>query len=637
MKYRLGNAENQTRMTQHKNPSQDSVNNCLADLRLTTDKRKSLNSASYWSSNVSLRSSLNQSESRKSSGQNMTGNVSQLLNFNSYTRPMTARSLPSKVPDATINNNSSSSVMNQHTGFIRSAAESNFLPISSSVRVKNPSCPSITSSSNQTTIVNVSSQNRLNLEDDLDDQYETTSQIVNYNDQGEDKTSNDGGESSDNESLVIYTPHDDSAAQNFEQPLLPPASHKSNLDYFLKCTSNPFTTKFEMMSTTTTATNEPSSIVASRSSNNFVVGGKKSSSNVNLSQSNAQLASEKVKKQDQPYGSMMDDRPSVSQLSINELQFTYSPNDFPSSSNGESDKPSSNFLRITDDLFIGNMNCLKNERKMCRLGIEYLVDMTNLRPDELTRKTLGRIPCLCQRQHSRLYLSVEIGDTNFRSLFAAFNEINKFIQRARRTSQATSTAKRVLIFSKDLLAPHLVCACAQFLMLEYEMSVDMALHVVLVQRKSNSNAAILLSKFDACYKDYLKQFESYLRHLSIPVDTADLTRFSRNDGVGLSSYQTSRSSKKYFVSDGIGSNKTTSTAVPSSSSAASSFAMRQRLLSIEKERNERRGQFYTELSKDDDQELVDDHENTLKSRQKALTTANETKKSNYHSSKLAWM
>lgn len=107
-----------------------------------------------------------------------------------------------------------------------------------------------------------------------------------------------------------------------------------------------------------------------------------------------------------------------------------------------------NFLNITNHIFIGNISCVKNERKLCRLGIEYIIDMTNMRPDDLNRQTLGKLPCLCQKQHSRLYLSVMIAETSFKSLFASFSEVNKFIQRAKKSRNEKN---KVLIFGKENL------------------------------------------------------------------------------------------------------------------------------------------------------------------------------------------
>ena len=64
---------------------------------------------------------------------------------------------------------------------------------------------------------------------------------------------------------------------------------------------------------------------------------------------------------------------------------------------------------LTDDIFLGSMRALQNERQLCRLSIDYLIDATNMRPDELARKAnIGaRLPCQCIHPHSRCTLTLE--------------------------------------------------------------------------------------------------------------------------------------------------------------------------------------------------------------------------------------
>lgn len=73
-------------------------------------------------------------------------------------------------------------------------------------------------------------------------------------------------------------------------------------------------------------------------------------------------------------------------------------------------------VRIAESVYCGNINSIRNERALCKLGIEFVVDMSNMRPDDLSRaQTLGKLPCLCKRQqHSRLYLTIEIRETSFK-------------------------------------------------------------------------------------------------------------------------------------------------------------------------------------------------------------------------------
>ena len=164
-------------------------------------------------------------------------------------------------------------------------------------------------------------------------------------------------------------------------------------------------------------------------------------------------------------------------------------------------------MSITEHIYTGSMSSIKNDRQMCRLGIEYLIDMTNMRPDDLNRQTLGKLPCLCAKQHSRLTISVTILDTSFKSLFAAFSEVNKFIQRAKKSALERN---KVLIFGKEFFSHQVICALTQYLMVDYEMSLDQALEVIF--QKYFHTKQIQIEK---CYLVYLKQLETYLQHLSI--------------------------------------------------------------------------------------------------------------------------
>lgn len=191
-----------------------------------------------------------------------------------------------------------------------------------------------------------------------------------------------------------------------------PINGKSNLDIFLDLTSNPFTTKFEIIGNQQKADEDKNLVQVfdlTPDINKCLVNVSRS---LNVTKSTDTSCVEKLKNQ--------------------------------------------NFLIITKHIYIGNIASIKNERIMCRLGIEYLIDMSNMRPDDLNQQTLGKLPCLCTKQHSRLYLSVNIFETSFKSLFAAFSEVNKFIQRAKRSSgcdgHQIERKNRVLLFGKESLS-----------------------------------------------------------------------------------------------------------------------------------------------------------------------------------------
>lgn len=150
------------------------------------------------------------------------------------------------------------------------------------------------------------------------------------------------------------------------------------------------------------------------------------------------------------------------------------------------------------------MCCIKNERKMCKYNIEYLIDMTDMRPEDLNRQTLGKLPCLCKIPHSRTTLSVELTDKSFKNLFIAFSEVNKLIQRSKKTN------KSVLIFGKEHLSHQVVCACSQYLMVDYQMDMKTALKTIL-------GKDYRLADLEKSFINYLEQLEEYLKHLSVNI------------------------------------------------------------------------------------------------------------------------
>ncbi len=292
-------------------------------------------------------------------------------------------------------------------------------------------------------------------------------------------------------------------------------SQNSKMDTLLGFTTvTLFTTKFECIGQSkagsdTSIKNIPDSIqIRSKSVTNL---SERSNSNI-LSQNqiktvinNKQLNESRKNEILRCKNSLENSKRNIEKSKYNSMD--HENNEYPNSpvtnrNNYDFDK-NQNFISITENLYIGNVSVIKNERRMCRLNIEYLIDMTNMRPDDLNRQTLGKLPCLCKLQHSRLYLTVELVDSNYKTLFNSYAEINKYIEKARKTN------KKVLIFAKDIFQQHLITALAQYLMLDYEMNLDNALNTI---SKRINDSSVYVGK---SFLDYLKNFESYLQHLSI--------------------------------------------------------------------------------------------------------------------------
>ena len=173
-----------------------------------------------------------------------------------------------------------------------------------------------------------------------------------------------------------------------------------------------------------------------------------------------------------------------------------------------------NFNRLTDKIFTGDITSLRNERKMCKFNIEYLIDMSEMRPEILNSKQLlGKLPCLCTMAHSRITLSVQLTDKSFKNLFIAFSEVNKLIHLAKKSVNK----KCVLVFGKESLSSPVVCACAQYLMVDYQMDMKTALHTILGRRYK-----FIHLNFDHDLQTYLTQLETYLKHLAANIQFENL-------------------------------------------------------------------------------------------------------------------
>lgn len=75
----------------------------------------------------------------------------------------------------------------------------------------------------------------------------------------------------------------------------------------------------------------------------------------------------------------------------------------------DASSPTVPMVFLTEDILLGSIRALQNERQLCRLDIDFLIDATNMRPDELARKAnIGaRLPCQCVHPHSRCTLTLE--------------------------------------------------------------------------------------------------------------------------------------------------------------------------------------------------------------------------------------
>ncbi|KAH3724137.1 uncharacterized protein LOC127854037 [Dreissena polymorpha] len=101
--------------------------------------------------------------------------------------------------------------------------------------------------------------------------------------------------------------------------------------------------------------------------------------------------------------------------------------------------------QVTEYMFIGSVEAAYNERRLCRLEIESLIDISNLTEMQIPAQKKLHCPCLCQTEskHFRSKLIISVPDEENDGIDQYFEEVNKFIEGARRCS------KKVLIFSLE--------------------------------------------------------------------------------------------------------------------------------------------------------------------------------------------
>ena len=193
---------------------------------------------------------------------------------------------------------------------------------------------------------------------------------------------------------------------------------------------------------------------------------------------------------------------------------------------GNPASPTIPIVFLTDDILLGSIRALQNERQLCKLFVDYLIDATNMRPDELARKANvgARLPCQCGHTHSRCTLTLEfdppflptlsvaeqtnlssskireISQTQLEQLLSA---VNRFIYKAQQES------KRILIYGFELTpnSPLAVIAI-QYLMLNNEqLSLSEATHrihrlfpILPVQQQQ-------YPVMEKRFQDYLKQLD----------------------------------------------------------------------------------------------------------------------------------
>lgn len=100
--------------------------------------------------------------------------------------------------------------------------------------------------------------------------------------------------------------------------------------------------------------------------------------------------------------------------------------------------------KVTEFIFISSVEAMYNEALLCRFDIERIVDITNVRPENVPRHRKVSTPCNCPlKRHCRPKFYLEIDNSETEIVEPYFDDINVFIH------AACKAKKRILISSYD--------------------------------------------------------------------------------------------------------------------------------------------------------------------------------------------
>ncbi|CAJ0963459.1 unnamed protein product, partial [Mesorhabditis belari] len=122
--------------------------------------------------------------------------------------------------------------------------------------------------------------------------------------------------------------------------------------------------------------------------------------------------------------------------------------------------------QIDETVYCGGRDSYTNQTMLCRLNIEYIVDLSGMNDDDQPRR--GDLHCLCQKRHARTIMTIKVPDfeeetnrpvssklqkptVNLMDLFREFTEM---------AAKAKGAGKALLVYSRDgrNRAPAFACA-----------------------------------------------------------------------------------------------------------------------------------------------------------------------------------
>lgn len=237
----------------------------------------------------------------------------------------------------------------------------------------------------------------------------------------------------------------------------------------------------------------------------------------------------------------------------------------PNISTADSASPTAPLVFLTDDILLGSIRALQNERQLCRLSVEYLIDASNMRPDELARKAnVGApLPCHCGHTHSRCTLTLEfdqpflpmassasMADSNHLSnskirelsrtqLGQLFSAVNRFIFKAQQEG------KRILIYGFELTPNSPLAVIA----IQYLMLTDEQINLSEATQTVHRLLPVLPIKHQQ-FPVMDKRFQEYLKQLDRKTfPTNFVIRTASGDGASSSSGNEHQRSSRDISSD----------------------------------------------------------------------------------------
>ncbi|CAF2731649.1 unnamed protein product [Rotaria sp. Silwood2] len=246
-----------------------------------------------------------------------------------------------------------------------------------------------------------------------------------------------------------------------------------------------------------------------------------------------------------------------------------------------STSPTTSIVFLTRDILLGSIRALQNERQLCKLSIDYLIDATNMRPDELARKANvgARLQCHCDHTHSRCTLTLEfdqlflptssssssataittttttttmdynnLNNNKIRELTRLqlgqlFSAVNHFIYKSQQEG------KRILIYGFELTPNSPLAVIA----IQYLMLNDEQLSLIEATNRIHRLFPVIPLQHQQ-YPIMEKRFQDYLKQL-------DRKRFPRNFTVKsiMSEYSTSSGNENQHFSHDLSSNSSETT------------------------------------------------------------------------------